>query len=116
VWSPENHLDQIHVALFTPGTDTRYGVFELFKMSPRKEKQSKGMKGEAQKAYLALLVFYNNTIISVVRWSFERTGFCLHSYNLMKPLTVDPASVSQRLDVPELSFEVASFYREQLDP
>jgi hypothetical protein len=91
-------------------------VFGLFKIFDRKERQSQGMKGETRKIYRAFLAFYKNTIIPMVRWSFERAGFCLNSDNLLSPLTVDPTPVLDRLDVPELPFDDAFVYQDQLDP
>jgi hypothetical protein len=91
-------------------------VFGLFKIFYRKEKQSKGVKGEARKTYRALLAFYKSTIIPMVRWSFERAGFRLDSDNLLSPLTVDPTAAFDRLDVPELPFDDAFVYTDQLDP
>jgi hypothetical protein len=52
----------------------------------------------------------------MVRWSFERAGFRLNSENLLSPLTVDPTPVLDRHDVPELSFDDAFVYPDQLDP
>jgi hypothetical protein len=91
-------------------------VFGLFKVFFRKERQSKGMKGETRKIYRVLLAFYKSTIIPMVRWSFERAGFRLNSGNLLSPLTVDPAPVLDRLDMPELPFDDAFVYPDQLDP
>jgi hypothetical protein len=91
-------------------------VFGLFQIFYRKERQSKGMKGETRKIYRALLAFYKSTIIPMVRWSFERAGFRLNSDNLLSPLTVDPTRVLDRLDVPELPFDDAFVYPDQPDP
>jgi hypothetical protein len=91
-------------------------VFRLFKIFYRKERQSKGMKGETRKIYRALLAFYKNRFIPMVRWSFERAGFRLNSDNLLGPLTVDLTPVLDRLDVPELPFDNAFAYPDQLDP
>jgi hypothetical protein len=52
----------------------------------------------------------------MVRWSFERAGFRLNSDNLLSPLTVDPTSALDRLDVPELPFDDAFVYPGQLNP
>jgi hypothetical protein len=52
----------------------------------------------------------------MVRWSFERAGFCLNPDHLMNPLTVGPTPVFGRLDVPELSSDEILVYSEQLDP
>jgi hypothetical protein len=52
----------------------------------------------------------------MVRWSFERAGFRLNSDNLLRSLTVGPTPVLERLDVPELPFDDAFVYLEQLDP
>jgi hypothetical protein len=52
----------------------------------------------------------------MVRWSFERAGFRLNSDNLLSPLTVDPTPVLDRFDVPELPFDGALVYPDQLDP
>jgi hypothetical protein len=89
-------------------------VFGLFKIIYRKEKQSKGMKGETRKIYRALLAFYKSTIIPMIRWSFERAGLHLNPDDLMGPLTINPGPVLQRLEVPELSFDDAFVYPEQL--
>jgi hypothetical protein len=62
------------------------------------------------------LVFYKGTIIPMVLWSYERTGFWLNLDTILKTLTVDPMPVFERLDVPELSFGEAFTYSEQLDP
>jgi hypothetical protein len=91
-------------------------VFGLFKIFYRKDRQSKEMKGETRKIYRALLAFYKSTIISMVRWSFERAGLRLNSDNLLSPLTVDPTPVLDRLDVPELPFDDSFVYLDQLDP
>jgi hypothetical protein len=40
----------------------------------------------------------------------------LNSDNLLSHLTVDPTPVLDRLDVPELSFDEAFVYPDQLDP
>jgi hypothetical protein len=90
-------------------------VFGLFKIFYRKERQSKGMKGETRSIYRALLAFYKSTIIPMVRWSFERAGFRLNSDNLLRHLTVDPTPVLDRLDVPELPFDETFVYPGQLD-
>jgi hypothetical protein len=90
--------------------------FGLFKIFYRKERQSKGMKGETRKIYRALLAFHKSMIIPMVRWSFKQAGFRLNSDNLLNPLTVDPTSVLDRLDVPELPFDDAFVYPDQLDP
>jgi hypothetical protein len=92
------------------------GVFGLFKIVDHKERQSKGMKGKTRKIYRVLLAFYKSTIIPMVRWSFERAGFRLNSDNLLSHLTVDPTPVLDRLDVPELPFDNAFVYSDQLDP
>jgi hypothetical protein len=42
-------------------------IFGLFKIFDRKERQSKGMKGETRKIYRALLAFYKSTIVPMVR-------------------------------------------------
>jgi hypothetical protein len=68
-------------------------VFGLFKIFYRKERQSKGMKGETRKIYRTLLAFSKSTIIPMIRWSFERAGFRLNSDNLLSPLSVDPTPV-----------------------
>jgi hypothetical protein len=52
----------------------------------------------------------------MVRWSFERAGFRLNSDILLSPLTVNPTPVLDRLDVPELLFDDAFVYPDQLDP
>jgi hypothetical protein len=91
-------------------------VFGLFKIFYRKERQSKGMKGETRKIYRALLAFYKTAIIPMVRWSFERAGFRLNSDNLLSPLTVDPTPILDRFDVPELPFDDAFVYPDQLNP
>jgi hypothetical protein len=91
-------------------------VFGLFKMRYRKEKQSKGMKGETRKIYRALLAFYKSIIIPMVWWSFERAGFRLNSDNLLSPLTVDPTPVLNQLDVPEPPLDDTFVYPDQLDP
>jgi hypothetical protein len=52
----------------------------------------------------------------MVQWSFERAGFHLNSDNLLKPLTVDPTPVLERLDVPEPPFDDVLVYPEQLNP
>jgi hypothetical protein len=91
-------------------------VFGLFKIFYRKERQSKGMKGETRKIYRALLAFYKSTIAPMVRWSFGRAGFRLNSDNLLSLLTVDPTPILDRLDVPELPFDDTFVYPDQLDP
>jgi hypothetical protein len=90
--------------------------FGLFKIFYRKERQSKGMKGETRKIYRTLLAFYKSTIIPMVQWSFERADFRLNFDNILSPLTVDPTPVLNRLDVPELPFDDAFVYPDQLDP
>jgi hypothetical protein len=87
----------------------------LFKIFYRKERHSKGMKGETRKTYRALLAFYKSTIIPMVRWSFERAGFRLNSDNLLSLLTVDPTPILDRLNVPGLPFDDAFVYPDQLD-
>jgi hypothetical protein len=79
-------------------------------------RQSKGTQGETRRIYRAWLAFYKSTIIPMVRWSFERPGLHLNSDNLLSPLTVDPTPVLDRLDVPELPFDDAFGYSNQLDP
>jgi hypothetical protein len=74
------------------------------------------MKGETRKIYRALLAFYKSTIIPMVWWSFERDGFRLNSENLLRPLTIDPTPVLDRLDALELPFDDALVYPDQLDP
>jgi hypothetical protein len=69
-----------------------------------------------RKIYRVLLAFYKSMIILMVQWSFERAGFRLNSDNLLSPLTVDPAPVLDRLDVPELPFDNAFVSPNQLDP
>jgi hypothetical protein len=91
-------------------------VFGLFKIFCRKERQSKGMKEETRKKYRALLSFYKSTIIPMVRWSFERAGFRLNSDHLLSLLTIHPRPVLDRFDVPELPFDDAFVYPDQLDP
>jgi hypothetical protein len=91
-------------------------VFGLFKIIHRREKNSKGMKGETRKIYRALLAFYKSTIIPMIRWSFERAGFCLNATNLLGPLTIDPRPVLGRLEVPELSFDDAFVYPDRMNP
>jgi hypothetical protein len=91
-------------------------VFGLFKIFYHREGQSKEMKGEIRKIYRASLAFYKSTIIPMVRWSFEPAGLRLNSDNLLSPLTVDPTPVLDRIDVPELPFDDAFVYPDQLDP
>jgi hypothetical protein len=91
-------------------------VSGLFKIFYHKEKQRKEMEGGTRKTYRELLAFYKSTIIPMVRWSFERPGFCLNSDNLLSLLTVDPTPVLDRLDMPELPFDDAFVYPDQLDP
>jgi hypothetical protein len=91
-------------------------VFGSFKIFYREERQSKGMKRENRKIYRALLAFYKSTIIPMARWSFKRAGFRLNSDNLLSPLTVDPTPVLDQLDMPELPFDDAFIYPDQLDP
>jgi hypothetical protein len=91
-------------------------VSGLLKIFYRKERQRKGMKGETRKIYRALLAFYTSRIIPMVQWSFERAGFRLNSDNLLRPLTVGPTPVLDRLDVPELPFDNAFVCPDQLDP
>jgi hypothetical protein len=91
-------------------------VFGLFKIFYHKEKQSKRMKGKTRKIYRVLLAFYKSTIIPMARWSFERAGFRLNSDNPLSPLAVDPTPVLDQLDVPELPFDNAFVYPDQLDP
>jgi hypothetical protein len=74
------------------------------------------MKGETRKICRALLAFYKSMIIPMVRWSFERAGFCLNSDSLLSSLTVDPTRVLDRLDAPELPFDDAFVPPDQLDP
>jgi hypothetical protein len=74
------------------------------------------MKGDNRKIYRALLACYESTIIPMVRCSFERTGFRLNSDTILSPLTVDSTPVLDRLDVPELPFDDAFVYPDQLDP
>jgi hypothetical protein len=52
----------------------------------------------------------------MVRWSFERAGFLLNSDNFLSSLTVDPTPVLDRLGVPELPFDDAFVYPDQLNP
>jgi hypothetical protein len=54
-------------------------VFGLFKIFYRKERRSKGMKGETRKISRVLLAFYKNMIIPMIQWSFKRAGFRLIS-------------------------------------
>jgi hypothetical protein len=91
-------------------------VFGLFTIFYHKERQNKGMKRETQKIYRALLAFYKNPIIPMVRWSFERADFRLNSDNFLSPLTGDSTPVLDRLNVPELLFDDAFVYPYQLDP
>jgi hypothetical protein len=53
-------------------------VFGLFKILYKKEKRSKGVKGETWKINRALWAFYKRTIIPMACWSFERAGFRLN--------------------------------------
>jgi hypothetical protein len=91
-------------------------IFGLFEIFCRKERQNKGMKGETRKIYRVLQAFYKSTIIPMVRWSFELAGFHSNSDHLLSLLTVDPTSVLDRLDVPELPFDDSFVYPDQLDP
>jgi hypothetical protein len=50
------------------------------------------------------------------RKNFERTKSYLNPDHLLKSLTFDSIPVSGRLDVPELVFDEAFIYPEQLDP
>jgi hypothetical protein len=87
-----------------------FGLFQIIYRKDKKKKKkknSKGMKGETRKIYRALLAFYKSTTMSMVRWSFERAGFCLNPANLLGPLTIDPRPALGRLEVPELSFDDA---------
>jgi hypothetical protein len=43
------------------------------------------MKGETRTIDRALLFFYKNTIISMIRWRFLRAGFFLKPENLLAP-------------------------------
>jgi hypothetical protein len=90
-------------------------VFSLFKMNYRKETQTKGVKGEIRKIYRILLVFYKSRIIPMVRWSFKGVGCCLNPDDLLKRLRVDPTPALDP-DAPDLPFDDAFIYPEQLDP
>jgi hypothetical protein len=85
-------------------------------MIHRKEKQSKGMKGDSRNSYQALLIFYMGTNIPMIRCSFERPGFCANPDNLLTPLKVDPTQVFGGCDTPELSFDETFISSEQFDP
>jgi hypothetical protein len=87
------------------------GVFGLFEIFYYKERQSKEMKGETRKIYRASLEFHKSTIISMVRWSFERAGFLLNSDNLLSLLTVDSTPVLDPFDVSELPFDDSLYIR-----
>jgi hypothetical protein len=71
-----------------------------------KQKRTK-MKGETLKIYRAILVFYQATIIPMVRWSFVRAGFRLNPKNLLEPFTLTPADA--RVAMPEIGLEDYGF-------
>jgi hypothetical protein len=52
----------------------------------------------------------------MVRWSFERAGFCLSPSDLLGAVTVDPTFVLEHIDVPQLPFDEALLYRERFRP
>jgi hypothetical protein len=85
-------------------------------MISRKEKQSKGIKGDSRNTYQALVIFYMGTNIPMIHCSFERRGFCSNPDNLLTPLTVDPTPVFGCCDTPELSFDEIFISSEQFDP
>jgi hypothetical protein len=74
------------------------------------------MKGETSNFYYALLPFYNNIIIPMVRGSFERAGFRLNSSDFRGAVTVDPTPGLERIAVPELPFDDVFRYPERSRP
>jgi hypothetical protein len=91
-------------------------VFGLFKILYKKERQSKGMKGETRKFYRPLLAFYKSIIILMVHCNFERARFPLNASNLLGAMTVDSTPGFERIDVPELLFNDTFLYPELLHP
>jgi hypothetical protein len=80
-----------------------------------KKKQTKGMKGETRKIYRALISFYKNTIIPMIRWSFVRAGFFLKPENLLGPVGVNETRPLERIEFPELPVDEAFMYPETID-
>jgi hypothetical protein len=90
-------------------------VFGSFKILEKKEKQTKGMKGETRKIYRAVLSFYKSTSIPMIRWSFVRTGFFVKPENLLGPVGVNGTRVLERIEVPELPIDKVFVYPETID-
>jgi hypothetical protein len=113
----ENHI--ILVRLVPHSSDISQPLdlcfFGIFKIPYKKEKQTKGMKGETRKIYRVLLSFYKSTIIPMIRWSFVRVGFFLKPENLLGPVGVNGMRVLERIDVPELRVDEDFMYLETID-
>jgi hypothetical protein len=90
-------------------------VFGIFKILYRKEKQTKGMKGETRKIYRVLLSFYKSTIIPMIRLSFVRAGFFLKPESLLDPVRVNGTRVFERIEVPELPVDEVFMYPKTID-
>jgi hypothetical protein len=80
-------------------------VFGLCKVIYSKERQSKGMKVETKKMYLALLAFYKATILPMVRSSFKRDGFLVDLDDIRNPVQIDPSRVLARIALPDSEFD-----------
>jgi hypothetical protein len=63
--------------------------FGIFKCLEKKERPTKGMKGETWKIYTALLSFGKSTIIPMVGWSFGRVDVFFRRENLLGHVGVD---------------------------
>jgi hypothetical protein len=89
--------------------------FRDFQDSLKKEKQTKGMKGDPPKIYRALLSFYKNTIIPMIRWSFVHADFFLKPENLLGPVGVNETRVLERIEVHEPPVDEALMGPEKID-
>jgi hypothetical protein len=113
---PENHIDQTHPPLIASRTASWLVCSGYSRFCTRRRGRAREWMEKLENFYHALIVFYQSTVIPMVRWSFERAWFCLNSSDLLGAVTIDPIHVPERIDVAEFPFEDALLYPEWLRP
>jgi hypothetical protein len=89
-------------------------VFGLFKRIDSKEGKYTAGKGEIRKMYHALLVFYQATLIPMVRWSFERAGFLLDFENIRTPVQIVLGRILDQIDVPDFEIDESFIFPDHM--
>jgi hypothetical protein len=101
--------DSSHIA--QPLDSCVFGLFETIDYTKRK---SKALKGETMKIYRALLVFDKATIIPMVLWSFERSGFLLDLENIRNPVQIVLSRALDRSGVSDFEIDDSFIYPDHM--